>query len=384
MGRKYVISLATVLVLLVLVLIKVDFKLTGDWEGVFLLKGEDDAWLEVTDDLFPEDVDRYLEGFGLTRFRHVFASGLASLGGTYTNFEWNADTGRGFIKTRFPDDKKLVICLSRFRDERGTGSKGLFLGGALPPTDPDAHVFDKNETGMAYFDGQRYYHIWCNVNEGIIDESNNLLVPENWSYLGSKVLENSSTDLTLLSRHRTLVNKIPVTVERYLFYGVGDSYVTLVTKLTNTGKSATAFTYFYGDEPWVGNYGTSAGDVGWLKDGLVETETMIDTRKESYAGIFDYGNPLAGEKHVYTMQANFIEWQHSNGPSAAFFSNDFEKVGTPEEKIPLDSHLNRVIALEWGKLTLQPGQSFTFKIAVGMASYDPRLKMPVKPFTGLN
>ena len=197
-------------------------------------------------------------------------------------------------------------------------------------------------------------------------------------------MEDSPTDLTITSRHSTLVNKVPVTVERYLFYSIGNPYVTLATTITNIGQTGTSFTYLYGDEPWVGNYGTSAGDVGWLKDGLVLTETEIDTKHQSYAGIFDYGNTLAGEKHNYTMQANFIEWQQSNGPSLAFISNDFGKVGEAEDKIPLSSHLNRVIALEWGKLKLEPNQSFTFKIAVGMANYDPKLKLPVKPDTGLN
>jgi hypothetical protein len=384
MRKKFWIIVAVMSVIFTLVWWKVDFEVSGDWEGVFLLKGEGRALLEITDDLFPEDVDRYLGGFGLTEFKRVFSNGYCSDSGTCTNFEWNVATGRGFIKTKYPGDKKLLICLSRFRDDENVSPKGLFLGGALPPTDPDADIFDKNESGMAYFDGKRYYHIWCNVNEGIIDESNRLLVPESWQYLGSTVLKNTSTDLTLVSRHRVLVNKVPVVIERYLFYGTGDAYITLATKITNVGKSDTSFTYLYGDEPWIGNYGTSAGDVGWLKDGIVETETLIDAKKQSYAGMFDYGNALAGEKHVYTLQANFIEWQQTNAPSAVFFSNDFGKVGRPADKIPLASHLNRVIALEWGKLILQPEQSFTFKIAVGMAAYDAQLKMPIKPFTGLN
>ena len=384
MQRKYWIIVALLVTVCTLVAWKIDFDWSGDWEGVFLLKGEGGKWLELTDDLFPEEVDRYLGGFGLTQFKRVFTNGYCSDTGYCTNLEWNAATGRGFIKTKYQGNKKLLICLSRFKDDDDISPKGIFLGGALPPTDQDADIFDKNESGMAYFDGTRYYHIWCNVNEGIIDGANKLLVPERWRFLGSSIIKSTADDLTLVSRHRAMVNNVPVMVERYLFYGTGDTYITLVTKLTNVGNNSTSFTYFYGDEPWVGNYGTSAGDVGWLKDGIVETESMIDTRKDSYAGIFDYGNALAGEKHVYTMMANFIEWQQVNAPSAAYFSNEFGKVGKPGDKIPLSSHLNRVIALEWGKLTLEPEQSFTFKIALGMAAYDPKLNLPVKPFTGLN
>jgi len=384
MSKRFIVASVLFLSVVVLLGVKVNFDFCGDYEGVFLLRGEEGNWLEVTDDLFPEDVDRYLGGFALTRFKQVISNGWCADTGECTNFEWNKTSGRGFIKTRFPDNRKLLICLSRFKDDDNKMSRGLFLGGNLPPTDPDAEIFNRNESGMAYFDGKRYYHIWCNVNEGIIDNSNKLSEPGSWDFLESQILEDNPRDLTLSSKHSTLVNNVPVTVERFLFYETGDVFVTLVTKLTNVGQAATSFSYMYGDEPWVGNYGTSAGDVGWLKDRMVTTETRIDTKGQSYAGIFDYGNELAGEQHVYTKQANFIEWQQVNGPSVAYFSNQFGSVAEPQAKVPLSSHTNRVIALEWGKLLLQPKASFTFKIAVGMASYDPKLNLPIKPYTGLN
>ena len=379
------------LAIISLVIAKVDFNIDGDFEGIFILTGENGKWIEITDDLFPEDTDRLIYSYNTSFLKNIVSNGFYVVSNGFCkdtdapcmHYEWNKKTGRGYIKTIYPGGKKLIICLSRFRIDDKLSS-GLFLGGGLPPSDPDSDIFDRDEASMAYYDGNRYYHIWCNVNEGITDALNNSIDPPSWEYLGSEVLESSSTDLTIISRHRTFVNSVPITIERYLFYNVGNTYVTLTTRIKNVGKSSTEFGYGYGDEPWVGDYGTSEGDIGWLKDRLVKTEMYIDTKHNNFAGIFDYGNELAGEKHVYTNAANFIEWQQGSRPDSAYFSNEFGKIGKQEENIPLASHSKRVISLQWGKFRLKPNQIFSFTIAVGMATYNPHTKTPDKPDTNLN
>jgi len=381
----YICAAAPVLALIVCIVSKVDVDYYGSLEGLFLLKGENGAWLEVSDDLFPEDTDRFIYGHPSTLFKHAVSVGSCTASGRpCMNFEWNEREGRGFIKTTYADGRKLLVCLSRFKDSLGLHPSGLFLGGDLPPSDPDFQIFNKNETGMAYFDGKRYYHIWCNVNEGISDAANNPISPSQWQFLGSKVLENSQTDLTLVSRHRTLVNGVPVTIERFLFYTVGDTFVTIVTNITNVGNTGTTLSYVYGDEPWLGNFGTSAGNVGWLKDRLVTTEMLVDTKKYDYFGMFDHGNTLAGGPQTYTNKANFIEWQHANPPTYAYFANGFGNFPNTGKVAPLSSPDNRVIALQWGKLRIEPGGILSFKLAVGMAENNPQTGLPVKPDTGLN
>jgi hypothetical protein len=181
-----------------------------------------------------------------------------------------------------------------------------------------------------------------------------------------------------------MINNVPVDVERFLFYQTGNEYVTLVTNFTNVGSTATFFAYLYGDEPWTGDYGSSAGNVGWLKDRIVLTEMEIDTTKYSYAGMFDYGNPLAGEHHeYYTGKANFIEWLPESRPDTAYFSNQFAWVAPEKSKVPLSSKDSRIIALKWGPHNLAPGNTFTFTISVGMAGTDPKTGFPVKPNTQL-
>ena len=377
--------LALFLVVTATLATKISFHYCNDHEGIFILKGEKGDWLEVADDLFPEESSRLIWGKPLTLLKKVSVSGACTSSDTpCTSYEWNEKSGRGFIKMSRPDGRKLIVNLGRFLDSEGKLVSGLFLGGGLPPSDPDYNLFNKNETGMAYFDGRRYYHIWCNANEGVVDAANVPIPPSHWQYISSKVLESSANDVTLVSSHRVLINNVPVTVERLLFYQTGNNYITLVTNFTNVGTVPTTFSYSYGDEPWIGDYGSSAGNVGWLGDRVVLTEMDIDPRKYSYAGMFDYGNPLAGESHeFYTRKANFIEWQPESRPDFAYFANRFGAAINKGENLPLSSPTDRVIALHWGPNILSPGQSFSFTISVGMADTDPTTGLPKKPDTHL-
>ena len=379
--RIFIVGTGVLIAICALLAVKVRFNFQHDLEGIFLLQGQNGVWLEVTDDLFPEQSPRLLWGRSLGNLKNVESSGACSAADKpCTSYEWNERSGRGFIKSSFPDGRKLVFNLGRFLDSDGRPVSGLFMGGGLPPFDPDFKIFDKNETGMAYFDGKRYYHIWCNVNEGILDASNTPIYPSYWQFVSSKVLESSQNDLTIVSNHRVLINNVPVDVERYMFYQGGDTFLTLITNFKNVGTAPTLFAYLYGDEPWVGDYGSSAGNIGWLKGRIVLTEMGIDTRKYTCAGIFDYGNPLSGEDRAFhTGKANFIEWQPDSRPDTAYFSNQFGRYAPEENQVPLSSLTNRVIALQWGPRVLNPGQTFSFTITVGMADNDPTTGFPVKP-----
>jgi hypothetical protein len=164
-------------------------------------------------------------------------------------------------------------------------------------------------------------------------------------------------------------------MERYAFFSAGDIHFTLLTRIRNIGRTEANFSYVYGDEPWIGNYGSSRGDVGWFRDNIVNVEGPIDTDRYRYAGMFDYGNPLVEESHNYTRMASFVEWLGER-PDVAFFSNNpgyFE-----DHKVPLSSD-TRFIGLQWGPKTLPPGASRTYVLAVGMAGRDAMSGFPVKP-----
>lgn len=356
-------------------------------EGFFILHGDDGYWLELADDLVPEDATRLIWAMPHYPFRtSVTSQKCSDSDRPCLDFRWDKRYGRGFIRNTWPDGSKLVINLSRFRDSNGKYPSGIFIGGGLPPSDPDFQFMNNEATGMTYFDGQRWYHVWCNSNEGLVSPAQPFLPSyvTDWDFKGSWVREADAKSVTFESRHSLKFTGVPLDVERFLFYYAGNSYVILTTNFTNKGKVPVTLQYMYGDEPWIGDFGSSAGDVGWMERELIFTEREIDTRQHTYFGMYDYGNELAGEDHRYTGIANFIEWDKDSKPTRAYISNFSGGASSDNKIVPLTSQTNRFIGLQYGPLMLKPGETFSFTIAVGMAGRDPKTGFPVKPITGLN
>ncbi|MDP2167486.1 MAG: hypothetical protein Q8J64_04045, partial [Thermodesulfovibrionales bacterium] len=138
--------------------------------------------------------------------------------------------------------------------------------------------------------------------------------------------------------------------------------------------------YAYGDEPWVGDFGASEGDVGWYKEGLVKYEQFISPVKHRYAGYWDHGNEAAGEQHHYTEYADFIEWVTPT-PSYVYFSNSFDACCSATSA--LQTVYNRVINIAWLNQILLPGDSKDHILFIGMATVDPLIAFPKKPETVL-
>ena len=386
--RPYLlIATAALLSCMALLATKIEYNFDPAVEGFFILEGEKGYWLELTDDLVPEDAARLLWAMPRYPFsKTVESSKCDNSQQPCIEFKWDKSHGRGFIKNTWPDGSKLVINLGRFKDSNGKYPFGIFIGGGLPPSDPDYRFMNNEATGMTYFDGRRWYHVWCNSNEGLVSPAAPFLVsyPSDWAFKGSRVLENDGKNLTIESRHRLSLNGVPVDTHRILFYTAGKSYVILATEFTNRGKAPLPLQYMYGDEPWIGDFGSSAGDVGWMDRELILTERQIDTQQHTYFGMYDYGNELAGEDHCFTGIANFIEWNRNERPEKAYISNFSGGVINPDKAVPLVSRTNRFIGLQYGPYILQPGESFSFTIAVGMAGRDPKTGFPIKPKTELN
>jgi hypothetical protein len=381
------IAAAALTVCIALLATKIEFDFDPSIDGFFILKGDNGHWLKLTDDLVPEDALRLVWAMPHYPFRTKVES-VKCVDSTRPciDFKWDKKRGRGFIRNTWPDGSKLVINLGRFKDSNGKYPSGLFIGGGLPPSDPDYQYLNSEETGMTYFDGRRWYHVWCNSNEGILSPFEQLApsYPSDWTFKGSWVRENSGRDLTIESRHSLTLTGVPIDVKRMLFYTAGTSYVTLAAAFTNRGTVAVPFVYMYGDEPWIGDFGSSAGDVGWMERELILVEREIDTQQHTYFGMYDYGNELVGEDHHFTGIANFLEWERGSRPDKAYISNFGGGVINPDKVVPLVSRTNRFIGLQYGPLMLKPGETFSFTIAIGMAGKDPKTGFPVKPKTGLN
>lgn len=378
---------AVALVCIAMLGTKIKFNFDPAVEGLFILEGEKGYWLELSDDLFPEDAPRLLWAFPLYPFKKAVASNKCiDSSQSCIDIKWDKSHGRGFIRNTWPDGRKLVINLSRFKDGNDKYPSGIFIGGGLPPTDSDYRFLNNDATGMTYFDGRRWYHVWCNSNEGMVSPAAPFLVsyPSDWTFKGSWIRENNGRDLTIESRHRLTLIGVPVDVQKLLFYTAGSSYVILSSEFTNRGTVPIPLMYSYGDEPWIGDFGSSAGDVGWIERELILTQREIDTKQHTYFGMYDYGNELAGEDHRFTGIANFIEWNRGDSPDKAYISNSSGMIISKDKVVPLVSPTNRFIGLQYGPYMLKPGESFSFTIAVGMAGHDPKTGFPIKPNTGLN
>jgi hypothetical protein len=368
--------------LVALMLATVKLNLTHNYEGIFLLKGEDGAIFEVKDDLYLGEGHRYIAGVDLEGIKEFFNRILEAHATTITKpslyYEWNANKGGGFIRNYLPGGKQLLTSFSRFIDDGGKETSGLFVGGGLPANVLEDNIVKMNETGMAYYDGSRWFHIWCNVNEVISNSHLETVFPSAWKFLGSRVLHHNIEDLVLESNHEVVIDGVPLRMIRTAYFRAGESYFFLSFRISNVGNRPTTYYYLYGDEPWLGNYGTSGGNVGWAADGIYQYTGRLNTKKLHYAGLFDFGNDAIGEGHDFTRTANFIAWFGDVEP-AVFFSNgpyDFPQING--KKVPLYSN-TRFMGIQWGPLTLQPGQSEEYTLAIGMAEHDPKTGLPVMP-----
>lgn len=377
------IACIVVAVLIGVLMATVHFRFYGHLEGLYALREKDGA-IVLKDDLILGDEDELVFAFPRARLVRFFCGDVGHASGiAHLDADWFQFDGRGFIRSYLPDGTYYLMCFSRFIDSAGLETKGLFVGGGLPYHVRGDRRVTMNETGMAYYDGKGWEHTWCNVNESIASwqHPESPIAPSVWRFLGSSIKIKTDDELVLTSNHEVDIDGTPFRVDRIASFKAGARHTTLAITIKNIGRNPAGYYYVYGDEPWVGDYGTSTGNVGWIQGRLVKYEAAINPLNYGWAGYFDYGNDAAGESHNQGGVANFIEWQDGLRPDLVYFSN---KIGTfAEEKdcVPLASSNNRVIMLQWGPRMLAPGQSETIILSVGMADANPVTGFPVKPDT---
>ena len=360
----------------------VDFDLGGHFEGLYLLKEKNSGKYEIADHLFVGREKQIVYAIDLTNKYYKAARKLLPKHNENYNHlhcDWNPRDGNGMVSSYFADGTALVTYLGRYLDD-DKEVHGIFVGGGLPETVESNVNYNMNNSGMTYFDGKRWYHIWCSVNEGIGSAVSGIsLTPSQWEFIGSGVEQKSSDKVTITSSHKAYIDNVPVRVDRKIRFAAGQPYFNLEITLTNIGTDPVFYSYLYGDEPWVGYYGTSLGDVGWVKDRIVGYEEMIDTTKYSYVGMADIGNRVIGEQPVYTNLADFIEWFGPERPAYAYFTNDLNHLPEKNKKVPLESNV-RFVGITWQR-RLIPSESSTIRLAVGMARLNSKTGIPEKPAT---
>ncbi|HEY5995553.1 MAG TPA: hypothetical protein VIU29_00965 [Candidatus Deferrimicrobiaceae bacterium] len=368
--------------ILVAVLLLVRFNIKGRLGGVFLLEGKGWRLLELKDDLYLGEGSRLIWGidFGPIR-RKVYEKHFPEKLLPSLEVDWDEGEGNGYVVNRYPGGYAMVTSFGRFLADSGEETKGLFVGGGLPESVVGDNLARLNETGMAFSNGQRWLHIWCSTNEVISSAfgDTRMVYPSEWRFLGSRVLHNGPRHVVLSSSHEAVLDGVPLRIDRFAYFHAEEIFFRLGIRIRNEGTRPIVFNYLYGDEPWLGDYGSSKGNVGWTADGLVQRVSTVDPATHRYAGLFDCGNTLVSPRRDFTMSANFIEWLGSNIPDLVYFSNsagfDADEV---EAGVPLASN-TRFIGVQWGPRELAPGEETTLFLAVGMATSDPRTGLPVKP-----
>lgn len=388
--KKRYFALVSVLLLISACIATTKFNFDSSLEGLYLLKGTKGYLFELKDDILLGEYDRLLFKLEFDAFRARWFSNTPEKTDRvhpYLRYAWNSKAGNGYFICYFPDGTKLLTCLGRYVDDDKKTVHGLFVGGGLPTSHYESGTVKLNETGVAYFDGSRWQHIWCIANEILFSSADpyRQIPPSSWTFLNSKIVLGSQDNLILKSSHLVQLDNVPVRIDRYLIYHAGNKYFHLVNRLTNTGSGSVTYHYLYGDEPWIGDYGSSEGNVGWTRDRIYNYEAAVNPANHAFFGMYDFGNIAAGEKKGgYTGFANFIEWQGPFRPDFAYFGNQMGKPVSEADHVPLSHKTNRVMIAQWSYRTLAPGESNTIILAIGMADRPTSGEIPVKPDTRLD
>ncbi len=381
-GRAVGIS---VLLLLVIgaILLSTEISLRGEMEGIYLLHGVHKPF-EIRTDIFLDEEQRLIASLTFTSSKR-FLSGLGPQSRRqppFIEYTWDESSGDGYAVSHLKRGGLIVINWSRFLDDSGRAPSGLFLGGNMPfPVNPPAAT-TLSATGMAYFDGRRWFHGWCSVNELLspASDTRKKIHPHEWEFLGSRVLSAGEDHLLITSRHRARVGGVPILIQKWVFLRAGDLYFTMATRMENEGKDPAGYYYLYGDEPWVGNYGSSRGNVGWTSAGLVHYEGFVDTATTDFVGFYDIGNSVIDERGPFTRTANFLQWFHSDTPELVYFTNMAHPLRPPWNTVPLASRQTRALFLQWGPQILPPRGVKTYLIATGMIPPGTWANLPEKPW----
>jgi hypothetical protein len=370
---------AVLLLPVVLLPLVAEFRLTGEWEGIYLLKGIRRP-LAIQNDLLLDEQYRLVAFFPFHPV-HLLLSRFRRPAPPYLDLDWDAREGDGYVINVLDDKTRIVNCLSRFLDDGGKRPRGIFLGGGLPfDLNESGHV-TMNDTGMAYFDGRSWLHAWCSINEFIApaSDSDREIYPSDWEFLGSRVVKGTPSEVILTSSHRVRIDGAPLRIDKYIGFQAGRSYLILSTVITNEGDRTAYYYFVYGDEPWVGNFGSSKGNVGWTARGLEPYETPVDTGDTGFIGLYDIGNWVIDEAGPFSRMANFLEWLGRTTPDLAYFSNKLGPLRPREAEIPLFTEQSRSLFLQWGPRRLMPGKSETYTVAQGLVLPNLLSPLPVKP-----
>ncbi len=279
---------------------------------------------------------------------------------------WSPTTGRGDVVERLASGDLLRTCFH-------CGYPG-YTGGLV--------IGNLNGSGMGFYPakplrGFRSINVFCAQDESIWDLDEKAEYSYGWSenlgtgpdgrrleYVGGRILEQDDDHVVLASENAGgcyRVFKVAVAeAER--------RYWTIATRIQNRCERPVRFDLWTGDDPWIGNYASSEGDVGWTPAGLVPNERVFGIGRFTAGGFYDLG--AAGEKRgSFSNQANFFALDPALAlPDFAAFANRFAHAAKDvDARRPLDNQTMTALNLGWRARTLAPGASMDMAMALGLA-----------------
>lgn len=300
---------------------------------------------------------------------------------------WNPRDGRGDVVSRLSNGDLL-------RTTFHLGFAG-YTGGLI--------IGNYNGSGLGFYPRQpihgfRRINVFCAQDESLWDRDEQREYSYGWSenfgqgadgqrlnYLRGRVLEKGDQRITLQSENAGgcyRVLKLATTRAQSRFW-------IIATRVINRCPKPVNFDFFSGDDPWLGLYKSSDGDVGWTAAGPLHRQTAIVRRERvlhrgefSGGGIYDLGNHAAGQQEgAFSGMANFVALDPALPlPDLAIFANRFaHSEAEVDPRRPLSNKTLTALNLGWLNRRLAPGDGLTFAVALGLAQTARGTQLPTVP-----
>jgi hypothetical protein len=234
-------------------------------------------------------------------------------------------------------------------------------------------------------------NVFCAQDESIWDQDEHREYTYGWSenfgtgpdgerleYVAGRIVEATRERLVLESENSGgcyRVRKVASTWADAPFW-------VIATRITNRCHHPIHFDFFSGDDPWLGLYKSSDGDVGWTPSGRVRSEQHFELGDFTVGGLWDLGNIALGQTEgTFSNQANFFALDPSLPlPDEVNFANGFaHRKSEVEPTKPLDNHTMTALNLGWTRQVLEPTAYKDFVVAFGLAKTDDEAKLPQLP-----
>lgn len=284
---------------------------------------------------------------------------------------WNPENGQGQVVQNFPAGDLLRVCFHcAYRGYSG----GLIIGSynssgfGFSPARPihgfkKINVFCAQDESIWDLDEKREYSYGWSENFGTGSDGERL------NYIRGRILDKGPVQIVLQSENSGGCYR----VIKVAYSRLNARWWILATRIINNCSHDIKFDFYSGDDPWLGTYRSSDGDVGWTPAGIIRTETLFGIGQFTEGGLYDLGNQALGQKEgSFSNQANFFKLDPATIlPDQAIFANSFaHSVKDIDPNRVLDNRTMTALNLGWTGQQLKPGKGLTLAWAMGLAETD--------------